>query len=73
MPWEALAKWLGGLVMVVLGWVGVDLHKRIKELEAGRVTREDFDELRHSLMATFTHGHDRLEGKLDRLIEKLIK
>lgn len=73
MPWEALAKWLGGLVVAVLGWFGIDLHRRVKQLEESRVSREDIDELRHSMMQTFTHGHDKVEAKVDRLIERLIK
>jgi hypothetical protein len=72
-PWEALSKWALGALALVLGWIGIDVYKRVKKLEEGRVTREDFDELRTSMMATFTHGHERLEGKLDKLIERLIK
>lgn len=70
---EAALKWAAGALVAVLAWLGVDLYKRVKKLEEDRVTREDFDELRHSLMATFIHGHDKLEAKIDKLIDRLIK
>lgn len=73
MPWEALSKWALGALTIVLSWIGVDLYRRVKDLERDRVTRDDFDELRHSMMATFTHGHDLLDKKLDRIIERLWK
>jgi hypothetical protein len=73
MPWEALSKWALGALALILSWLGIDLYHRIRKLEEDRVTREDFDELRQSMMATFTNGHDRLEDKLDRIIERLMK
>jgi hypothetical protein len=73
MPWESLSKWALGALALILSWLGIDLYHRIRKLEEGRVTRKDFDELRHSLMATFTNGHERLEDKLDRIIERLMK
>jgi hypothetical protein len=73
MPWDSLAKWSLGTLGLVLSWFGIDLYRRVRDLERGRVTREDFDELRQSMMATFTNGHERLEDKLDRIIERLWK
>lgn len=43
-------------------------HKRIQKLETERVTREDFDELRESMNATFTNGMDRLERRTDEIL-----
>lgn len=49
-----------------------DSHgRRIVELETGRVSREDFDELRHSLMATATQNQMRTEERLDRIWQHL--
>ncbi len=43
----------------------------IAELQKNRVTRDDFDELRSSLMATATQNHNRLEERLDRIWQHL--
>jgi hypothetical protein len=48
-----------------------DHGKRITALETNRVTRDDFDELRSSLMATATQNHERVEQRLDRILERL--
>lgn len=61
MPWEELSKWALGIIAILLSWVGIDMHRRIKDLEGTRVTRDDFDELRTSMMATFIQGHAALE------------
>lgn len=71
MPWEALAKWLGGIVVAVLGWLGLDTYKRVRALEENKVTREDLDELRSSMIATFSNGHERIEQRLDKIWERL--
>lgn len=73
MPWEQLSKWLLGVLAALVGWLGANLVNRVRELEKGRVTRADFDELRSSMMATFTQGHQALEAKLDRIIERLMR
>lgn len=49
-----------------------DAHgERLNALEADRVTRDDFDELRHSLTATATHNQERTESRLDRILESM--
>jgi hypothetical protein len=65
-PWEELSKWALATLALLLSWFGVDLYRRVKELEKERVTRKDVDELRTSMMATFAHGH----GLLDRAISQ---
>lgn len=44
-----------------------DHEDRIDELEADRVTRDDFDELRHSMMASFENMANRFETKVDSM------
>lgn len=73
MPWEAIAKWALGAWLTVLSWVGVRQVSRIDELEKDRVTRNDFDELRHSLTASITNAQERTEARLDKIWEHLAK
>lgn len=49
-----------------------DAHgERIKALETDRVTRDDFDELRHSLTATAAQNHELVTARLDRILEHM--
>lgn len=51
---------------------GQDDHgKRIVALETDRITRDDFDELRHSLTATAVNNQMRVEQRFDRIMERL--
>ncbi len=61
---DGLLKWLAAALASVVAWFGLDLHRRMRDLEKERVTRDDFDELRTSMMATFTHGHATLREAL---------
>lgn len=69
----AALKWLGGAFIALLAWLGVDLMKRVKKLEEGHVTRDHLDEVRSSITASFQNSHERIEDKLDRLIERQMK
>lgn len=48
-----------------------DHDRRIVALETDRITRDDFDELRHSLTATAANNQTRVEQRLDRIMERL--
>lgn len=44
----------------------VDDHEsRLRDVESDRVTKENFDELRESMMATYTNAHQMLERRID--------
>lgn len=73
MDWESAFKWIGAILVATFGWMWRRQATRLDALEKDRVTRTDFDELRASMLATFTNGHNRLEDKLDRIIERLMK
>lgn len=45
---------------------------RIVALETNQVTRADFDELRHSMMATATNNQSRTEKRLDELMLHMV-
>lgn len=72
----AILKWLGGAFIALLAWLGVDVWKRVRELEKDRaqmVTRDHLDEVRSSITSSFQNSHERIENKLDRLIERNLK
>lgn len=76
MDFAAAFKWVGGLFVALLAWLGVDLLKRVRDLESDRgkmVTRDHLEEVRGSITASFQNSHIRIEDKLDRLIERNIK
>jgi hypothetical protein len=74
---QHLVELLIATLLAIIAWsirrfvTIVDSHEiRITALERDGVTRDQIDELRHSLMATMTQNHERTEQRLDRLLER---
>lgn len=69
-----LPESVAALLAVLTGWFTqrgnrIRSHaRRISKLESDRVTREDFDELRESMNATFTNGIERVERRTDEIL-----
>jgi CTP:molybdopterin cytidylyltransferase MocA len=62
-------------VFAVVGWWmqrkvarSEALEARVAALEQQRVTKDDFDELRESMNATFTNGIERVERRTDEIL-----
>jgi hypothetical protein len=69
-----------GLIVTVMGWLAqraiakVDAQEeRIAALERKTVTKDDFDELRESMNATFLNGMQRLELRQDQILFRMAK
>lgn len=70
---SAILKWCAGAFITLLAWLGIDLMRRVKKLEEGHITRDHLDEVRSSITASFQNSHERIEDKLDRLIERQLR
>lgn len=77
---EHLPESIAGIFVSVVGWFAhraigkVDAQEgRIAALERKAVTKEDFDELRESMNATFINGMQRLEARQDQILFHMMK
>lgn len=49
------------------------LDERLTLVERKTVTKDDFDELRESMNATFVNGMQRLEARQDQILFRMMK
>ena len=77
---EHIPESIAAFLVTVVGWMAqraiakVDRQEeRIAALERDRVTKQDFDELRESMNATFTHGMDRIERRTDQILFRMAR
>lgn len=70
---------IAAMLSVIGWWVQRKLARndafeaRITALERNRVTKEDFDELRESMNATFVNGMQRIENRTDQILFHMAK